>query len=355
VQLRDIARLLSAELELPPGVEEREIFRVAKIEQAGEGDITFLANPKYLKFLAQTRASAVIVGKNVRGPETPGPRPALLRVDDPYVSFVKVFVAFNPPHEPLSEGVHPTAVIAPSAELSSGVRVGARAVVGEHCRIGAGTMICAGAILADRVQVGESTLIYQNVTVREDCRIGSRVIIQPGAVIGSDGFGFAPTADGTYEKIPQVGIVVIEDDVEIGANCAVDRATMGETRIRRGTKLDNLIQIAHNVVVGENTVMAAQVGVSGSTRVGSNCQIGGQVGFTGHIDIADGTKIGAQSGVHRSVQTPGQTYFGYPAYPHREAMRIYGAMTKLPELMETVRELMKKIELLEQKLQPPRP
>jgi UDP-3-O-[3-hydroxymyristoyl] glucosamine N-acyltransferase len=186
--------------------------------------------------------------------------------------------------------------------------------------------------------------------VREGCRIGARVILQPGAVIGSDGFGFAPRTDGTFEKIPQVGIVVIEDDVEIGANTTVDRATLGETRIRRGAKLDNLIQVAHNVVIGENTVIAAQAGISGSTKLGRNCMIGGQVGFAGHIDIADRTKIGAQSGLHRDVNEPGTSLLGYPAMPQREAMRVMGAMAHLPDALTAIRELRAAVDRLEQEV-----
>jgi UDP-3-O-[3-hydroxymyristoyl] glucosamine N-acyltransferase len=209
-------------------------------------------------------------------------------------------------------------------------------------------MICACTVIGNDASVGEDAVLYPNVTVREGCVIGHRCVLQPGTVIGSDGFGFAPRADGTFEKIPQMGIVVIEDDVEIGANTTVDRATLGETRIRKGVKLDNLIQVAHNVQIGENSVMAAQSGISGSTKIGSNVMVGGQVGFTGHIEIADGVKIGAQSGVHRALSKPGATYFGTPAYQHREAMRIYGALPQLPDLLHTVRELQKRIEQLEQ-------
>jgi len=345
--LRDIAALLGAELESGSG--GIEIRRVAKIEEAGEGDITFLANPKYARHLAGTRASAVIVGRTLSAPQQEGgrPGPALVRVDDPYVAFLRVLVAFNPPHDPFPAGIHATAVIHPSAVIGKEVRVGAHAVIGEQVRIGDRAIIGPGVVVGEGAEVGSASLLYANVTVREGCRLGSRVIVHSGTVIGSDGFGFAPKPDGTYEKIPQLGIVVIEDDVEIGANCAVDRATLGETRIRRGAKLDNLIQVAHNVVIGEDTVIAAQTGISGSTKIGSQCMIGGQVGFTGHIEIADRTKIGAQSGLHRSISEPGGTYFGYPAAPAREAMRIAAAMNFLPELLVTVRELQKKIERLE--------
>lgn len=351
MKLREIAGALNAEVELGDIAVETELRRVAKIEEAVEGDITFVANPKYQRFLGTTRASAVIVSKDLPATERePGHRPTLLRVPDPYVAFLKTLILFQPPKDPLPPGIHPTAVIDPTATLGKDVRIGAHVVLGELCRIGDGSMISHGTVLGEGVEVGEATLIYQNVSVREGCRIGSRVIIHPGVVVGSDGFGFAPKPDGTFEKIPQLGIVVIEDDVEIGANCTLDRATMGETRVKKGAKLDNLIQVAHNVVIGENTVIAAQAGISGSTRIGKNNMIGGQVGFTGHIDIADGTKIGAQSGVHRSITEPGGTYFGYPAQPHRLAFRIQGAVAQLPDLLVTVRELKTRIQRLEQEI-----
>jgi UDP-3-O-[3-hydroxymyristoyl] glucosamine N-acyltransferase len=345
MKLREIADLLQAEVEGPEAV---DIRRVAKIEEAGDGDITFIANPKYEKFLASTRASCVIVSRDLSPPE--GSRTVLLRVADPYFSFLKVLQAFHPPSPPLPPGVHATAVIAPTAVLGAGVRIGAHAVIGDRCRVGTRTVIGHGVVLGDDVHVGDDTILYHNATVYAGSRLGNRVTVHSGSVIGSDGFGFAPKAGGSYEKIPQMGIVVLEDDVEVGSNTTIDRATMGETRIKRGAKLDNLIQIAHNVVVGENTVIAAQTGVSGSTKIGAQAMIGGQVGFTGHLDIADGTKIGAQSGVHRSITTPGQTYFGYPAHPYREAFRMQGAVTQLPDLLNTVRELRKTIERQEEEI-----
>lgn len=342
MKLRDLAAMLNAEIE---GNEEVEIHDVAKIEEAKEGTVAFVANPKYQRFIESTRASAVIVGKDLVLPS--GAKSTLLRVKDPYFAFVKALEHFHPPAAPLPPGIHPTAVIAHDVQLGADVRIGAHALIGEGARIGSGAMICHGTVIAECVAIGENTVLYPNVTIYAGCRIGARVIIHAGTVIGSDGFGFVSRPDGTYEKIPQMGIVVIEDDVEIGANCTIDRATLGETRIKRGVKLDNLIQVAHNVVIGENTVSAAQAGISGSTKIGKNCMIGGQVGFTGHLEIADGTKIGAQSGVHRSIQKPGMTYFGYPAYPQREAFRIQGAIVQLPDMLNIVRELQKKIELLE--------
>ncbi|MBX2990928.1 MAG: UDP-3-O-(3-hydroxymyristoyl)glucosamine N-acyltransferase [Bacteroidetes bacterium] len=343
MKLRDIAVMVNAEID---GNDDIDIRRVAKIEEAGEGDITFLANPKYQKFVETTKASAVIVAHDLQAGA--GTKPALVRVKDPYVSFLKVLQHFRPPHDVLPPGIHPAAVIANSATLGADVRIGAHVVLGERVHVGDGVILSHNVVIGDDARIGDNTILYPNVTVYYGCVIGARVIIHSGTTIGSDGFGFAPKPDGTYEKIPQRGIVVIEDDVEIGANCAVDRATLGETRIKSGVKLDNLIQVAHNVVIGENTVSAAQAGISGSTKVGKNCMLGGQVGLTGHLTIADGTKIGAQSGVHRSVEKPNTTIFGYPAYPQREAFRIQGAATQLPDLIVTVRELQKRVAHLEE-------
>lgn len=353
MKLREIAAMLNAEIEAYGSVgsdEDVDIRRVAKIEEAHDGDISFVANLKYQKYIETTRASAVIVAKDLQVGVSR--KLTLLRVKDPYFSFLKILQHFNPPLDPLPSGIHSTAVIAKSATLGANVRIGAHVFVGERVHVGDRTMISHNVVLGDDVKVGESTLFYPNITVYNGCRIGARVIIHSGTTIGSDGFGFAPKPDGTYEKIPQLGIVVIEDDVEIGANCAVDRATLGETRIKRGVKLDNLVQVAHNVVIGENTVSAAQAGISGSTKLGKNCMLGGQVGLTGHLEIADGTKIGAKSGLHRSIEKPGTTVFGTPAYPQREAFRIQGAITQIPDLLNTVRDLQKRVEQLEAATKP---
>ncbi len=212
--------------------------------------------------------------------------------------------------------------------------------------VGDNTRIAPGCVIGQLARIGKDCLLHANVSIGHQCVIGHRVILHAGVVIGSDGFGFAPKPDGTYEKIPQLGIVVVEDDVEIGANCTIDRATLGETVLKRGTKLDNLIQIGHNVVVGENTVMAAQVGISGSTKIGKNVMIGGQVGTAGHIEIADRSIILGQSGVSKSLKEPGKSYFGTPAKDQRKAQRMEIALRNLPELMETVKELQKKVEAL---------
>jgi len=328
------------------------IERLAKIDDASEGDITFLANPKYTKYLISTKASAILIARGIEYKELQQrkSRIALVRVGDPYAAFAKLIDVFHPPAAVLPPGIHPTAVIAQSAVVGKDVAIGAHAVLGEGCRIGDAAVIWHNVVLGDGAEVGERSVIYPNVTVREQCKVGKRVIIHSGTVVGSDGFGFTPRPDGTYEKIQQRGIVVIEDDVEIGANCAIDRATIGETRIKRGAKLDNLIQVAHNVVIGENTVIAAQTGISGSTKIGSGCVIAGQVGFVGHIEIADRTTIAAQSGVHKSVKEPGKTFFGYPALEHHERLRIEAALRQLPELISTVRNLQGELKKLSQAL-----
>ena len=347
MKLREIARLVDGEI---TGAEDVEIVRVAKIEEAGPGDITFLANLKYKKHVVTTRASAMLVSREVTLGDELLRRQApvhLVKVADPYLAFLKLVETFNPPSAPPAAGIHHTAIVAKSATIADDAAIGAFAIVGEECSIGRGAALYAGTILGDRVTVGDRSILYEDVVVREGCTIGRHVVIHPGTVIGGDGFGFAPRRDGTYEKIPQRGNVVIEDDVEIGANCTVDRATIGETLIKRGAKLDNLIQVAHNVVIGENTVIAAQTGISGSTKIGNNCAIGGQVGFVGHVEIADRTMIGAQSGVPKSILEPGKRYFGYPALEQRESFKIQAVIHQLPALLAEIRNLQKRVEELE--------
>ena len=343
MKVSDIARLVGAKVE---GNADLEISGVGKIEEAREGELTFLANPKYGKFFATTKASAVIVGedfKSDRGDVT------LLRTKDPYVAFVFALKSTMPPVETLPPGINSAAYVSPNAVIGKDVAIGPFACILDGAKIGDGAKISHGSVVGEGAEVGENSLLYSNVTVYPGCKIGRNVIIHSGTVIGSDGFGFAPKADGSYEKIPQLGIVVIDDDVEIGSNCSVDRATLGETRICRGVKIDNLVQIAHNVVIGEYTVMAAQSGVAGSTRVGKHCMIGGQVGISGHLEIADNTSIGAQSGVSKSVKEPGRVLFGYPAKDLRETKRIEGAIRMLPELIEEVTALRNKVDKLTDK------
>ncbi len=314
----------------------------AKIDSASTGEITFLANPRYKQYLSQTRASAIIIDKTTEiDPAIPH-----IRVDDVYYRFLQIFLLFNPQKETLAPGIHSSAVIDPSATLGKGVAVGAHAVIGQNCRIGEKSRIYPGCVIMDNVEIGSGCILYPLVSVRENCRIGNQVIIHNGTVIGSDGFGFAPF-EGQFHKIPQIGRVVIEDEVEIGANCTIDRATMGETIIRRGAKLDNLIQIAHNVEIGEWTVMAALSGISGSTKVGHHVMLGGQVGTVGHITIGNYAQIGAQSGVPKSIPEK-EIVFGSPARPMMRTKRIEAVVNQLPELLKRVQQLERELAALKQ-------
>jgi UDP-3-O-[3-hydroxymyristoyl] glucosamine N-acyltransferase len=349
MNVRDVASLVRGEI---VGDEDIEIARVAKIEEAAVGDLTFVANPKYEKFLGTTKASAVLVSAQFETSRYRRQPPiTFIKVQDPYLAFLKVLKTITRIPDPLPTGVHATAVVDETAKLGSNVALGAHVVVGKNAVIGDNTRISHGSVIGDEVVIGQDCLLYPRVTVYHQCRIGSKVIIHSGAVVGSDGFGFAPQPDGTYEKIPQLGIVMVEDDVEIGANCTIDRATMGQTTIHRGVKLDNLVHIAHNVSVGDHTVIAAQTGISGSTKIGKNCMIAGQVGMVGHIEIADRTIIMAQSGVPKSIAEPGKTYFGYPAKEHGRALRIEAALRSLPELVQEVRELQKRVEALRDRIE----
>jgi UDP-3-O-[3-hydroxymyristoyl] glucosamine N-acyltransferase len=320
------------------------ITGAAKIEDAEPGDVTFLANPKYARYLDSTRASAVIIAE-----DQPTAHPCVIRVEDPRRSFARLIELFYPPENPPAEGIHPTASIGKKVTIGEGVRIGAQVTIGDGCTLEKNVIVFPGATIGENVVIGEGTVIHAGVSIRFGVRIGRRVCIQDNAVIGSEGFGFAPTEEGVYEKVPQMGAVVIEDDVEIGAGCTIDRATLGATRICKGAKLDNLIQVAHNVVIGENTVIAAQTGISGSTRIGKGCMIGGQVGFVGHITLGDGSLVGAQSGISKSYP-PGSKLFGYPAKPHGEELRLQAYIKKLPELSKQVRRLEEAIEELRSKL-----
>lgn len=347
----EIAAWLHGEL---VGDGSADVIRVAKIEEAGPGDLSFLANPKYLRFAQTTKATAILVARSF-DPKEARAGLALIKVDDPYTGFVRMLARLTPAVDPLPRGIHPTAVIAPGAVLGTGVDVGAHAVIAEGVRIGDRTRIGEGCVVGLKAQIGSECMLYPRVTVYHQCRIGNRVIVHAGTVIGSDGFGFAPQPDGSYEKIPQLGIVTIEDDVEIGANCTIDRATIGETVIKRGAKLDNLIQVAHNVVIGEHTVIAAQTGISGSTKLGRNMMVAGQVGFAGHIEIADRTVIMAQSGIPKSIKDPGKTWFGYPARERGTALRIEAIIRSLPELAKDVADLKRRLDEVLASLKPKNP
>ncbi|HEX6790647.1 MAG TPA: UDP-3-O-(3-hydroxymyristoyl)glucosamine N-acyltransferase [Candidatus Krumholzibacteria bacterium] len=332
-KLGELAVLVGGELE---GDADLVIRGVAGIREAQPGDITFVANPRYEEFVEATRASAILAGHGLSAGIP------LVRVNDPYYAYFQVLNLFaGDTAARYARGVHPQASIDPAARIGSDVCIGPFCHVGAGASIGDGTTLVAGVFVGDGARVGERCLIYSHVTIREGCRIGDRVILQPGVVVGSDGFGFARKG-ASYQKIPQIGIVVIEDDVELGANTCVDRATTGETRIRRGTKIDNLVQIAHNVALGEDTVIAAQTGISGSTEVGRGVVMGGQVGVGGHVTVGDGAVVGAQAGVTKSV-APGTTVSGYPAREHSAARRIQAHIAMLPELFRRVKALERRL------------
>jgi UDP-3-O-[3-hydroxymyristoyl] glucosamine N-acyltransferase len=335
VKLRELAGRLGCEL---LGDGETDVAGVAGLEQAGPGDLTFLANPRYAQKLATTRASAVIVA---RGQESALPR---LVSDNPYLSFASAVALLRPPLAP-EPGVDPSARVHPTAQLGPGVHVGALAVVGANVRIGARSVLRPHVVLYEGVEVGEDCVLHSGVHVREGCRLGHRVVVQNGAVIGGDGFGFAKDGDGRYQKFPQVGIVVIEDDVEIGALTAIDRAALGETRIGRGSKLDNLVQVGHSVSVGANTVLCGQVGIAGSSRVGSNVTLAGQVGVAGHLTIGYGVIATAQTGIPSSVEK-GKVVSGYPAIDNRAWLKSSAVFARLPELQRRLRELERLVESL---------
>jgi len=341
LKLAEIAARVGGEV---VGNGELEITGVAKIEEAKEGEITFLANRKYAKFLEHTGASAIIVPEDIS--KVPGK--SLLRTKNPYFTFLKTVTLFYPPKPLLEKGIHKTAIIGEGAKLGKDISIGPHVVIGKKCKIGDRTILMPGVVIGDNVTVGNDCLVHANVCLREKVVIGDRVILHNGVVVGSDGFGFA-LEEGKYYKIPQVGTVIIEDDVEIGANSTIDRATLGETRIKKGAKLDNLIQVGHNCIIGENTVIAAQTGLSGSTKIGKGVRVGGQVGFAGHMEIGDGAAVGAQAGVTKSIP-PGVMVSGYPARPHREELRIEAVMQQLPQLFKETKDLEKRFYELEKQM-----
>lgn len=336
-----IALLINGQIEGNPDAIVRSF---GKIEEAGEGQISFLANPKYEEYLYQTRASVVIINASLSLKSAV--HSTLIRVPDAYTAFAALLTKYQEMRTQNLNGIQQPCYISDSASLGDQVFVGAFAYLGNNVVIGNGVKLFPGVYLGDNVRVGDGTVLFPGVKIYADCVIGSRVTIHAGVVIGSDGFGYAPQADGTYQKVPQIGNVVVEDGVEIGANTTIDRATMGSTIIRANVKLDNLIQIAHNVEIGCNTVIAAQSGISGSTKIGRNVVLGGQVGAAGHITIADGSKVNAQSGISKSLKEPNKSYNGTPALDFSSSLRIQAMTRNLPELEKRVKELEKIVEQL---------
>ncbi|MFA6467965.1 MAG: UDP-3-O-(3-hydroxymyristoyl)glucosamine N-acyltransferase [Bacteroidota bacterium] len=347
ITVQNIAALLEGEV---IGDGSINITGVAKIEEAGSGMLAFIANPKYEKYAEMTGASCVLVSRSFDPSKYSKLPPSLIKLDDPYTSFVFAIEKFAPKKINVEIGVHPTAVIASTARIGKDCSIGAYVVVGEDTVIGDNTTIHPHVVVGRNAKIGNDCLFYSHVTVREECVIGNRVIIQPGAVIGGDGFGFAPKKDSSYQKIPQLGIVVLEDDVEVQANACIDRATLGETRIKRGTKLDNLVQIAHNVIVGEDTVIAGSSGVAGSTKIGNRNMIGGAVAITGHVFTADEVKVAGGSIVSRALDHAGMTYSGYPAKEAGKWRKIEAASRSLPDLLTEMRELKEMVERLEKEI-----
>ncbi len=339
IKISEIADLISAEI---IGNENTEITGVAKINEAGKGELTYLYLDKYAGFLETTQAAAVIVGK---GFPTERKDITYLVHPNPHWAFVQVLRKFFDTNVDLTqtENIDPTAVIAPD------VKIGKNVVVGKNVKIGKGSVISHNVVIFEDSEIGENCIIYPNVTIRERSKIGNRVILHPGVVIGSDGFGFIPDEKGVYTKIPQIGNVVIEDDVELGANVAVDRAALGSTIIRRGVKIDNLVQIAHNVEIGENTVVSGQSGISGSSKIGKNVIIAGQVGIAGHLEIVDRVIIAAQSGVSKSITKQGM-YFGTPVKEIKTSHKLEAHHRNLPKYAERINKLEKLVAELSQKL-----
>jgi UDP-3-O-[3-hydroxymyristoyl] glucosamine N-acyltransferase len=316
------------------------IHRVAPIEEAAPGEITFLTNPRYQKFLAHCQASAVIVSPGGARAADPG-QMNFLEARDPYVAFAKILHLFQPAPR-WSHELSTAADVDASAMIADDVTIFPRAFVSRGVHVGRGSVLFPGVFLGDNVHVGSDCVLHANVVVREGCRIGDRVILHAGVVIGSDGFGYAGAGAGRI-KIPQTGIVVIEDDVEIGANTTVDRATLGKTIIGRGAKIDNLVQIAHNVIIGECSLVAAQAGIAGSTKLGRNVMLAGQVGVVNHVEIGDGATIGPQSGVPKSVPPGAVLSSGVAAAPHHEWLKVMTLLPQLPALWNTVRRLEKEL------------
>lgn len=327
------------------GNKDVTVSTFAKIEEGKAGAISFMANPKYEHYVYTTESSIVIVNRSWEPTQTV--KATLIKVDDAYGCFAKLLDLYAA-YKPQKKGIHPTAVVADNAKIGEDCYIGAYVVIDEGAEVGDGAKLYPHVYIGDGAKVGAGATLYSGVKVYEGCKIGARCILHSGSVVGSDGFGFAPNAQGSYDKIPQIGIVILEDDVEIGANTTIDRATMGATVISKGTKIDNLVQIGHNVVVGSNTVMAGQSAIAGSAKVGSNCMIGGQAGIVGHITVGDRTVVGSRSGVTTSAPAGSQImgHFGFDASKFRRVNAVY---RNLPEMQRNLKELKKEVEELKNK------
>lgn len=322
------------------------VSELSKIEEGRPGTLTFLSNPKYTHFIYTTQADIVLVDQTFV-PEQPIAA-TLIKVESAYQALAKLLTLVDS-MKPKKMGVHATAVVSESATVGENVYIGAFAFIGNQVKIGNNVKIYPHVFLDDNVVVGDDSVVYAHVSVYENCEIGKRCIVHAGAVLGADGFGFAPDEQGHYHKIPQIGNVKLEDDVEVGANTTIDCATMGSTLIHRGVKIDNLIQIAHNVEIGEDTALAAQTGIAGSTKIGKRCVLAGQVGVAGHLNIADGSIFGAQTGVSSHIKEAGQIWQGYPAMPVATFRRLSVIQKQLPDLQRKIYDLERQIEAMKTK------
>lgn len=342
MKLAEIAQITEAELET--GSPELDIVGAAGMDISGPGDITFLANLKYTPQLAETRAAAIFLGPGI---ECGRPDIAILRTADPYVAYARLLRAFNP-ERAVTEFTHSTAVIDPSASIAAGCEINANVVIGANCRVESGTRIFANATIYDAVTVGRDCTIHSGVSIRENCEIGDRCVIHNNSTVGSDGFGYAKTAEKHWLKIPQVGRVVLEPDVEIGANTAIDRASVGETRIKRGAKIDNLVQIGHSCLIDEDALICSQTGLAGSSIIGKRVILAGQVGIAGHLKIGDDAVVTAKSATSHDIE-PGKVISGIPAFDNRDWLRSTAAFRRLGELSQKLRLIQTRLANLENK------
>ncbi len=337
-----IADLLQGEIE---GDHTVSVTNLSKIEEGKKGTLSFLANLKYEPFLYETKASIAIVDKSFEPSQTVPSTLTLIKVDSAQAAFAKLLEMYNQIKQ-AETGIHPKSTIEESASIGNDVYVGAHVYVGKNVTIGNNVKIYPNSFIGDNAKIGDGTVIYAGVNVYTDCIIGQHCTLHSGVIVGGDGFGFVPNSKNNYNKVPQIGNAILEDHVEIGANTAIDRATLGSTIIRKGVKLDNLIQVAHNVEIGENTVIAAQTGIAGSTKIGKNCMIGGQVGIVGHLKIADGVKIAAQSGIGNSIEQENSIWQGSPAFSIGDYKRSYVLFRGLPKLKGQIDQLKKDLKAL---------
>jgi UDP-3-O-[3-hydroxymyristoyl] glucosamine N-acyltransferase len=336
--VEQIAVILNGKIE---GNRDTKVNRLEKIQEANQGGLSFLSNPKYESFIYTTKASAVIVKSDFIPKESVSA--TLIRVEDPYTSFSLLLEEYHKINNFSKVGIENPCFIGENSIVGDNVYRGAFSYIGNNCQIGKNVKIYPNVYIGDKVQIGDNTIIYAGVKIYADTVIGNYCTIQAGAVIGSDGFGFAPLPDGSYKTIPQIGNVVIEDHVDIGANTVIDCATMGSTLIKKGVKLDNLIQVGHNVEIGKNTVMAAQSGISGSAKLGEQCVIAGQAGIVGHISLANGTKIGPQSGIIKTVTETDKSWMGSPSTEFKSHMRQQAIVRKLPDILKRLEQLEEKV------------